>query len=135
MKATAAPAALLALLLGACAAPPGPSAPREPAVLASGPSGLVLALDAGSQAGVACSALLERTLADGRIQVAASFRPAGPGPLRVKVACVFLDGDGRQVGPEEDQVVSLSLGEAEAVRFDSASPAARTYALRAALAR
>lgn len=104
-------------------------------MLAAAAEGRIVALDAGTQAMVACTGLLERTLADGRIEVVASLRAAEAGPVRVRIGCVFMDDDGRQVGPGAERVVPVAAGASEAVLFDAASPAARSYLLRAALAR
>ena len=135
MNATRASVAAAVLVLAGCSAAPAPQSGAGASVLAAGAGGRVVALGAGTMPKVTCPGLLERTLGDGRMEVVATLEAAAPGPFRLRVGCVFLDAGGRQVGAAEERSVTVVAGTSESVRFDAASPDARSYLIRAALAR
>jgi hypothetical protein len=92
-------------------------------------------LDPGVQYSLTCSALTERTLADGRREVIAQIRNRENRRIEVQVDCVFKDGAG--VTTDETPFIALILTEnaTEQVKFTSMNNLAKKYTIRIRQAR
>ncbi|MEY3774615.1 MAG: hypothetical protein RLZZ129_1395 [Verrucomicrobiota bacterium] len=129
--------ALIALgWLAGCATPPA-----VPAAEVSETGGTVSAekftyLDRQVQNRIECTALHERLLPDGRIEVVAMLRNRTAEPVKVQLNCVFKDAQGFSTGDETPfQAATIVPGTTEAVRFIAANATARNFTVRMRLAR
>ena len=109
--------------LAGCQTPPKAPAPHPPA---DGP----LQVLAPGASGVSLSAVLSRSLADGRMEVVATLSNTSPSPALLHVQCAFSDGRGEPAGETPWRPLTIAAGASETVRFDSAGPQARRYAVR-----
>jgi uncharacterized protein YcfL len=93
-------------------------------------------MDAGAQRSVTSSGLQERTLEDGRLEVAAILRNREERRIQVQVQCVFKDAGGFSTGDESpwENVILTENGQ-ETVRFQSLNSQAKTYTIRVRQAR
>ncbi|HMD61803.1 MAG TPA: YcfL family protein [Opitutaceae bacterium] len=118
--------------LAGCAAAPGTQAPRDSTKFTVENTDRFIVLDADTEAAVNCTGLQERTLGDGRLEVIANVKNLSGGPAKVRIQCLFLDDEGAPVGAEGPwQVLALSAGSTEVVRFTAPDAAAKRYAIRA----
>jgi hypothetical protein len=90
-----------------------------------------LAMDAATEAAISCTGLQERSLPDGRLEVIANLRNSGSGAAKVHVQCVFLDDQGIALtGDVPRQVLTISNGTTEVVRFAAPGANAKKYSIR-----
>ena len=88
-------------------------------------------LDARVQRSVICSGIQERTLADGRLEIAANLRNREGRPIEVQIGCVFKAAKGFPTGDESPfQTVLLAGNAQESVQFSSRNNLAKKYTLR-----
>lgn len=125
-------AAALAVLAG-CATAPEPQlpAPETATEAPLGAAGSLVFLGAAARAAVTCPAVLERSLADGRLDVAANLKNLANHPVLVRVACGFQDRLGAAVGgagPWQD--LTLAENAVQTVHFTAPSAAAARYTIR-----
>lgn len=93
-------------------------------------------LDPGAQDSVTCSALLERVLEDGRLEVVANVRNRLNRRIEVQINCVFKDGQGFPTEAEAAfRTLILTENATEGVKFVSLNEAAETYTIRVRQAR
>lgn len=93
-------------------------------------------MDSRAQRSVTTGGLQERTLEDGRLEVAAILRNRENRRLQVQAQCVFKDGNGIGTGDETPwENVILTENGMETVRFTSLNAQAKTYTVRVREAR
>jgi len=93
-------------------------------------------LDSGTQRSVTCSGIQQRTLEDGRLEVAANVRNRESRRIQVQVNCVFKDEQGFSTGDETPfQTLILTENAQETVRFVSMNNQAKKYTIRVRQAR
>jgi hypothetical protein len=123
-------AAGLAALAG-CAAPLDLYRPKATVKYTVANTEKFMALDATSQANVACTGLQERTLPDGRLQVVANVKNLERWTVAVLVQCVFKDEQGLPAGGESPwRLLLLPEDSTEAVRFTAGNALATHYTIR-----
>jgi hypothetical protein len=125
-------AAALAALAG-CATAPAPQAPapEETSQAPLGNAGSLVVLDAAARTAVTCSAVLERALADGRLDVAANLTNLASHPVLIRVQCGFQDRLGAAVGGAGPwQELTLAENAVQTVHFTAPSAAAARYTIR-----
>ena len=123
-------AVALALLAG-CATESAPSAPQDTTKYTVENTEKFVLLDPATQNAVTCTGLQERALPDGRIEVVANVKNREARRLEVQINCVFKDEQGFTTGEETPfQPLVLAANATEAVRFTSASAAAKKYTIR-----
>jgi uncharacterized protein YcfL len=129
---------LLAALwsLAGCASAPAPQAPQDSTKFTVENTDRFAVLDSATEAVVSCTGLQERTLGDGRLEVVANLKNSGAKQVQVQVQCEFLDGDGVPLGAAAPwQMLAISGGSTEVVRFTAPATAAKKYAIRVRRAR
>jgi hypothetical protein len=93
-------------------------------------------LDPGAQYSVTCTALNERTLEAGRMEVVAQIRNRENRRIEIQANCVFKDQNGFVIGDETPfQTLILTENATEQVSFTSATDKARKYTVRVRQAR
>jgi hypothetical protein len=128
---------LLAAALGGCAAPPAPAPPRlsappatetPPAVIESGAQ--FLPLDRTARESILCSALAQRMLSDGRLEVLASLKNQTNRPIQVELECLFKDSQGAAIAEATPwRKIDLGGNSNETVRFVSADSRAVRFTI------
>jgi uncharacterized protein YcfL len=91
--------------------------------------GFVL-MDSGAQRSVTASTLQERTLADGRLEIAANVRNRENRRLQVQVNCEFKDAQGFAIDSTPWQTLILTENGQETVRFAAMNNQAKKYTIR-----
>ena len=95
-----------------------------------------VALDPGVRRSIACTAIHERTLEDGRLEVIAQIRNRENRRLEVQVNCVFKDQNAFSTGDETPfQTLILTENATQDVRFVSMNSQAKKYTVRVREAR
>lgn len=92
-------------------------------------------MDPGTQRSVTASGLQERTLPDGRLEVAANVRNRENRRIQVQVNCEFKDEQGFALDSTPWKDIFLTENEQQTVRFESANAQARKYTIRVRQAR
>jgi len=92
-------------------------------------------MDQGAQESVTCTGLLERTLADGRLEVVANVRNREARRIQVQINCVFKDQQGFPVDETPFQTLILTENAQEGVKFTSLNNQAKNYTIRVRQAR
>jgi uncharacterized protein YcfL len=88
-------------------------------------------MDDSVQRSVTCSALQERALPDGRLEVTAVMRNRETRRIQVQVQCVFKDAQGISTGDETPwKDVILTENAMENATFASINAQAKTYTVR-----
>jgi hypothetical protein len=125
-------AAGLAALAGCATAPaPQPAVPEPASQAPLGSAGSLVFLDAAARTAVTCSAVLERALADGRLDVAANLKNLADHPVAVRVQCAFQDRLGAAVGGDGPwQELTLAENAVQTVHFTAPSAQAARYSIR-----
>jgi uncharacterized protein YcfL len=125
--------AVSALLLAAgCSSydrgPYAPQQSRTPAIENKEP---VVLLDPGVAHSITCTGVQERTLPDGRLEVAAQIRNRENRRIEVQVNCVFKDGNGFTTGDETpfEPLILMENG-TEQVTFTSMNNLAKKFTIR-----
>jgi hypothetical protein len=96
----------------------------------------VVLLDPAVQYSVACPAIQETHLSDGRLQVVASLRNRENRRIQVQVNCIFKDAQGFSTGDEAPfQSAFLDENASDNVRFTSMSDKAQGYTIHVRQAR
>lgn len=107
-----------------------PAAPQDTNKFTVANTERFVALDPATEAAVSCTGLQERTLADGRLEVAANVKNLGGQPVEVQIACVFADDQGQPLGQPSWAPLKVAAGATEVVRFTAPSASARKYAIQ-----
>ncbi len=120
----------LAALPG-CVVPPRPVAPQDSTKFSVENTDKFVPLDAASQAWVECTGLMERTLADGRLEVLANVKNRVRGQVMVEAQCVFQD-DQAPLAPNLApwRILTLPEDSTETVRFVAPGPQMKKYSIR-----
>ena len=92
-------------------------------------------MDSGAQRSVTASAIQERTLPDGRMEVAANVRNRLNRRIEVQVNCEFKDLQGFAVDSTPWQTLILTENAQETVRFAALNSQAKKYTIRVREAR
>jgi hypothetical protein len=92
-------------------------------------------MDAGAQRSVTASGLQERTLPDGRMEVAANVRNRENRRIQVQINCEFKDEQGFAIDSTPWQTLILTENSQETVKFASMNDKARRYTIRVREAR
>ncbi len=92
-------------------------------------------MDPGTQRSVTASGLQERTLPDGRLEVAANVRNRENRRIQVQVNCEFKDEQGFALDSTPWKDIFLTENEQQTIRFESANAQARKYTIRVRQAR
>lgn len=92
-------------------------------------------MDKGAQRSVTSSGLQERTLPDGRLEVAANVRNRENRRIQVQINCEFKDEQGFVLDSTPWQTLILTENGQETARFTSMTPEAKTYTVRVREAR
>ena len=146
------PSAGLALLLaGCCQTGPKPAPSGTKSAGTSHPEGAYapvnatrydlentapfVLLDKGAQQSVTCSGIQQRTLEDGRLEVAANVRNRLNRRIEVQINCEFKDEQGFVVDATPFQTLILTENGQEGVRFTSLNDKAKRYTIRVRQAR
>jgi hypothetical protein len=87
-------------------------------------------MDPGAQRSVTASTLQERTLDDGRLEVAANVRNRENRRLEVQVNCEFKDAQGFAIDSTPWQTLILTENGQETVRFAAMNNQAKKYTIR-----
>lgn len=88
-------------------------------------------LDPGAQRSVTSTGISERTLEDGRLEVAVNLRNRENRRIEVQVNCVFKDSAGFSTGDETPfQNVILTENAQETLKFASMNNLAKKYTIR-----
>jgi uncharacterized protein YcfL len=123
-------------LSAGCVSQPGPFAPLDTTKFTLENSAKFVALDQPAQNSVTCTGLLERPLADGRLEVVANVKNRESRRIQVQINCVFKDDQGFSTGDETPwQTLILSENSTEAVQFVAMNAQARKYTVRVRQAR
>lgn len=94
-----------------------------------------VAMDSGAQRSVTASAIQERMLPDGRLEVAANMRNRLNRRIEVQVNCEFKDPQGFAIDSTPWQTLILTENAQETVRFAALNPQAKKYTIRVREAR
>ncbi|MCW5548964.1 MAG: hypothetical protein KIT44_08370 [Opitutaceae bacterium] len=122
--------------LAGCATVPAERPPADAAASAGVVAEKYQPLDRPVREAVECFALHERVLPDGRLEVVAVMRNLTAAPVKLQLNCVFKDAQGFSIGDETPfQSATVFPGVNESVRFTSAGATARSFTVRARLAR
>jgi uncharacterized protein YcfL len=122
--------------LAGCASVATRQAPQDTTKFTVGNTVRFVALDASTEAVISCTGLGERALGDGRLEVVANLMNSDAKSVRIDVQCVFLDEQGLPVGGEAGwEVLAISAGSTEVVRFTAPMLTARKYSIRVRAAR
>ena len=114
----------------------GPYLPQTPKTSAYESREPVILLDPGVQYSVTCSGIQERTLPDGRLEVAAHLRNRKNRRIEVQANCVFKDQNGFTTGDETPfTMVILTENATEDVKFVLVNSLAKKYTIRVRQAR
>ncbi len=92
-------------------------------------------LDKGAQRSVTYSGLQQKTLEDGRLQVAANVRNRENRRIQVQINCEFKDEQGFTIDETPFQTLILAENEQKTVRFTSLNDKAKRYTIRIRQAR
>jgi uncharacterized protein YcfL len=92
-------------------------------------------MDPGAQHSVTCSSLQEKTLPDGRLEVAANVRNRENRRIQVQINCEFKDEQGFTIDSTPWQTLILTENGQETVRFAAMNAQARKYTVRVREAR
>ena len=92
-------------------------------------------MDPGAQRSVTASGIQERTLPDGRIEVAANFRNRENRRIQVQAQCEFKDAQGFAIDSTPWQTLILTENGQETVRFAAMNNQAKRYTIRVREAR
>ncbi len=92
-------------------------------------------LDPAAQRSVTCSGVQQRTLPDGRLEVAAHVRNRLDRRIEVQINCEFKDDQGFVVDSTPFQTLILSEKAQEDVRFTSLNNQAKRFTIRVRQAR
>lgn len=114
-----------------------PEAPTQ-ASTAGEPAGeeVFVALNQNARDAVECLATFGRVRPDGRLEVAANLRNTSENQLRLKVACIFQDAQGKPLKEEVPRLtIEMAAGAIETVSFTSIGPEAKRYTLRVSATR
>ncbi|MEZ5412833.1 MAG: YcfL family protein [Opitutaceae bacterium] len=127
----------LGVLLAGCGTVPETSSEHSLAGEAAAPTDeTFVAVNKAAAEAVECTAFFTRTLPDGRLEVAVNLRNRGDKPLRLKINCVFKDGQGFSIKDETAfRPIEVAAGAIETVRFTATNPAAKRYTVRVGTAR
>jgi hypothetical protein len=87
-------------------------------------------MDPGAQRSVTTSGIQERTLADGRIEVATNVRNRENRRIQVQVNCEFKDAQGFAIDSTPWQTLILTENGQETVRFAAMNNQAKKYTIR-----
>lgn len=119
-----------------CVSQPGPFAPLDTTKFTLENSAKFVALDQPAQNSVTCTGLLERPLADGRLEVVANVKNRESRRIQIQINCVFKDDQGFSTGDETPwQTLILSENSTEAVQFVAMNTLAHKYTVRVRQAR
>jgi uncharacterized protein YcfL len=128
MKTTLPILAAATLLLAGCQTGPSSFLPQENTKYSIENTGKFVLMDQATLAAVTCTGLQEHTGGDGRLEVVANVQNHGSRRIEVQVRCVFKDASGFSTGDGTAwQLLALSEGATEALRFASRNSLARQY--------
>jgi len=114
-----------------CGTLSNPGAPQDSNKFTVGNTERFVALDPATEAAVTCTGLQERTLADGRLEVVANVKNRGSRPVRLGIACAFVDDRGLPVGGDPAWGPLAIAGDGtEVVRFTAPGLSARRYQIQ-----
>lgn len=122
---------LAALTVAGCATGGGSRLPENTGKYNQELSAKVVLMDDATQRSVTCSALQERALPDGRLEVVAVLRNRETRRIQVQVQCVYKDAQAIGTGDETPwKDVILTENAMENVTFASMNALAKTYTVR-----
>ncbi len=122
---------LLALALTGCSTGGGARLPENSGGNNQELGSKFVLMDDAAQHSVTSSALQERSLPDGRLEVVAVLRNRESRRIQVQVQCVFKDAQGISTGDETAwQDIILTENGMENVRFSSMNALAKAYTVR-----
>jgi len=125
------PLALSAALVAGCKTPSeGVYAPVNATKYDYENTSKFVLMDPGAQRSVTASTLQERTLADGRLEVAANVRNRENRRLQVQVNCEFKDAQGLAIDSTPWQTLMLTENGQETIRFAAMNDQAKKYTIR-----
>ena len=87
-------------------------------------------MDPGAQRSVTTSGIQERTLADGRLEIATNVRNRENRRIQVQVNCEFKDSQGFAIDSTPWQTLILTENGQETVRFAAMNDQAKKYTIR-----
>ncbi len=120
---------LLTLLTG-CETP-GPYLPEDTTKYTIENTEKFVLLDRATQRAVTCTALQERILPDGRLEVVANVKNRERRRIEVQIGCVFKDAQHFSAGDEAPfETLILAPYETKAMRFVAMNDKAHTYTIR-----
>lgn len=123
-------------LVGCATHDRGPYLPQNPKTPAYENSEPVVLMDPAVQHSVTCTAVQEKTLADGRLEVTAQLRNRENRRIEVQVNCVFKDRNGFSTGDETPfETLILTENAQQDVTFTSMNAEAKKYTFRVRQAR
>jgi uncharacterized protein YcfL len=123
-------AALAVLTLTGCKTREGAYAPVNADKYDLENKAKVVLMDPGAQRSVTTAGLQEKTLEDGRLEVAVNLRNRENRRLQVQVDCVFKDAAGFAVDTVPFQTLILTENAQETVRFTSLNAQAKKFTIR-----
>ena len=131
LKPSLASVLLAALTVAGCATGGGARLPENSGKFNQELGAKVVLMDDAAQRSVTCSALQERALPDGRLEVVSVLRNRETRRIQVQVQCVFKDAQGIGTGDETPwKDVILTENAMENVMFASMNALAKTYTVR-----
>jgi uncharacterized protein YcfL len=131
LKSSLASTLLVALTAAGCATGGGARLPENTGKYNQELSSKFVLLDDAARRSVTCSALQERALPDGRLEVVSVLRNRETRRIQVQVQCVFKDAQGIGTNDETPwKDVILTENGMENVSFASMNALAKTYTVR-----
>jgi uncharacterized protein YcfL len=131
LKSSLASILLVALTAAGCATGGGARLPENTGKYNQELSSKFVLMDDAARRSVTCSALQERALPDGRLEVVSVLRNRETRRIQVQVQCVFKDAQGIGINDETPwKDVILTENAMENVSFASMNAQAKTYTVR-----
>ena len=131
LKSSLASILLVALTAAGCATGGGARLPENTGKYNQELSAKFVLMDDAARRSVTCSALQERALPDGRLEVVSVLRNRETRRIQVQVQCVFKDAQGIGTNDETPwKDVILTENAMENVSFASMNAQAKTYTVR-----
>ena len=125
----------LALGLSGCASHEGAYAPVNTTTHNLETTANFVLLDPGAQRSVTSSGIQQRTLEDGRLEVACNVRNRENRRIQVQINCEFKDEQGFTVDDTPFQNLILTENEQQTVKWTSLNNKAKKYTIRVRQAR
>jgi hypothetical protein len=125
----------LAAAVAGCKTREGVSAPVNTTKYNYEDSVRFVLMDPGAQRSVTTSGIQERTLPDGRIEVATNVRNRQNRRIQVQAQCEFKDAQGFAIDSTPWQTLILTENGQETVRFAATDNQAKRYTIRIRQAR